>query len=604
MQSQVVEPVTRWRLDAEVAVVERAAFAWEALARKTTATANALTRAANKVYGQQWQGDAADGYHDHRRKVTTRLDEIARCAKSAGDIVHVVGGTLKAAQGQLDDSLRRASAAAPATVNGAQIVFQAATEEARAVVVAEVTAAGQIRGDLVAKLQAEAIKLRGLVTEITKLTLDRTDTDYGVSLKVDEATKTSVLTVDKQVIINTGPDDDDVTVRRDPRTGGVIVNVNGTDYRVPAGKQPVIRTGDGNDTVNVAQGTKVSLTILGGAGNDDLGSRSDTLYAGGGGGNDTILGGRGNDKIHSGAGDDYVGGGAGRDYIDGGSGNDLLRGGYGDDTIYGLDGRDRLSGGGDLDYLDGGAGADSLYGGAGVDALFGGRDSDRLIGGAGDDRAFGGHGTDRADLGSGKDYAYLQADDTASDPAEFVRVEYNPTLGLNSIRIEGSDEFKARVASDLEALRSLPDQTLLQKIDPMAQTNRFVVIRETHDPYKLGLDPPVTNPQTNEIEYVIHYEPTLTEYAAPAGRGEKVPLFDLYHEAIHVVQIRENTASGVEFVQSDGRKAKEAELVATGLAYDHDRNPATPPQVNPNQPEVLTQNYLHRLLGRPERPIY
>jgi hypothetical protein len=68
------------------------------------------------------------------------------------------------------------------------------------------------------------------------------------------------------IIVNTGPGNDNVRVRVDPTTGGQIVTLNGTDYYFPAGADIVIRAGDSNDTITVAPGTRVHITVLGGEG--------------------------------------------------------------------------------------------------------------------------------------------------------------------------------------------------------------------------------------------------------------------------------------------------------------------------------------------------
>jgi Ca2+-binding RTX toxin-like protein len=598
--SQVVEPVTRWRLDADQRALDRLAHAWALLGVRANEIADGVTLAANKVYGPHWQAEAADKYHAHRKRITERIDGIGQRARAAGDIVAGAAGTIAAAQGHLADSLRRAGTVARATESGAAIVFEVATEEARAAVVAEVRQAIQIRNDLTVSLRADATALRDLCAEIRKLAVSPTEAEYGggFRLAAGETPDTSVLAVDKQVIVNTGSGNDNVEVRPDPKNpGGLIIDVNGVEYPIAAGMEPVIRTGEGNDVVRVAAGTKVNLTILGGAGDDELGSRGANDLGGGGDGDNSYLGGRGNDVIHAGAGTNYASGGAGRDYIEGGLGADILRGGLGNDTIYGLDGRDRLAGGADLDYLDGGAGSDTLSGGAGNDILFGGRDVDRLVGGAGDDRAYSGHGADRVDLGSGNDTGHLQADDTASGAERVVRVEYQPHLGQNFIQVTGSPEFVARVESDIEALRSIPGQAMLKEFERINTTTArsaggaplytgdHLEIVEVFGPYETS-----ATYQDNAYgrTYIVKYDPTLT--MLPDGRGETVPVAGLYHEGGHIHQFANDSFPPGETVQSDGSTAPNYERAVVGL--------------EPGQPEELTQNWLYRLFGRPERPIY
>ena len=122
------------------------------------------------------------------------------------------------------------------------------------------------------------------------------------------------------VVLNTGPGDDTVTMSVDPMTGERIVTVNGQVTRFPAGYDVTIRAGEGSDTIDVAPGTRVRLTLLGGAGDDTLS---------GGLGDDTLYGLSGADRIDGGFGQDYLEGGTGDDTLDGGAGNDMLSGGTG-----------------------------------------------------------------------------------------------------------------------------------------------------------------------------------------------------------------------------------------------------------------------------------
>lgn len=102
-----------------------------------------------------------------------------------------------------------------------------------------------------------------------------------------------------------------------------------------------VLAGDGNDVVYLNIG---STHLFAEAGDD-------TVYAGEGSGDDTILGQDGADIIHGGAGNDLIYGGRDNDVISGDAGNDLIYGNRGDDKLYG------------------GSGADVFYGGSGADTF-------------------------------------------------------------------------------------------------------------------------------------------------------------------------------------------------------------------------------------------
>jgi Ca2+-binding RTX toxin-like protein len=153
-------------------------------------------------------------------------------------------------------------------------------------------------------------------------------------------------------------------------------NVAGTDVEVVEGN-------NGNDVIN-ATSVSYSVTLIGGAGRDNLT---------GGNGDDALLGGDGNDTLTGGAGFDQLVGGDGNDTLIAGHVSsptgDLLFGGLGNDTLvgagngrlFGEEGRDTITAAAN-DYAHGGADNDTLTGGAGMQELDGGLGNDVLAGGA------------------------------------------------------------------------------------------------------------------------------------------------------------------------------------------------------------------------------
>jgi len=126
-------------------------------------------------------------------------------------------------------------------------------------------------------------------------------------------------------------------------------------------------TVNGKGFVVVAAGSQVADTII----------TTESTWAYGDNGNDTITSGNGDD------------------YLDGGDDNDVLTSGVGADTLIGGLGNDNLSSGNDADRLEGGAGNDSLNGGGGVDRLLGDAGIDTLVGSTGNDILTGGDGSDQ-----------------------------------------------------------------------------------------------------------------------------------------------------------------------------------------------------------------
>jgi CSLREA domain-containing protein len=112
---------------------------------------------------------------------------------------------------------------------------------------------------------------------------------------------------------------------------------------------------------------------------DASASSSIDLFAGGGGGADTILGGSSEfgDFLLGEGGKDVVRGGGGPDLLIGGRGKDKLAGQTGSDFVFGDAGDDRLTGGAGKDRLMGGPGQDFMDGGPGRDVCNGGKQRDR-----------------------------------------------------------------------------------------------------------------------------------------------------------------------------------------------------------------------------------
>jgi len=218
--------------------------------------------------------------------------------------------------------------------------------------------------------------------------------------------------------------------------------------RVTAGlKRYELRTGGGDDVVEIAADTAGGSTDLG-LGDDRFGGRAAGDAVQGGDGNDIIKGGAGNDALAGDGGADQVAGEAGDDAVDGGTGDDQLEfggdamaagAGAGADDVHGGPGADRLSyndrtasirvaldgqpGDGaagegdnvhdDVETLVGTSLADALTGSDAGQELFGNGGNDRVDGlggpdlvngGTGDDELFGGAGDDRVEGSAGEDY--------------------------------------------------------------------------------------------------------------------------------------------------------------------------------------------------------
>ncbi len=174
----------------------------------------------------------------------------------------------------------------------------------------------------------------GSVTEA-----DETNNDHNFIGVFHRSTSVSPLVIrgrdDTDRQLDDDPDDT-VLIHSAGRRVNVTGSLNDVTISVPREMVSEVRALVQGGDDHVAATNRVSLTALGGTGNDTLrgGNRNDVLF--GGAGNDTLFGGRGDDQLI---------GGDGMDTIDGGRGNDLMVGGRGADDLSGDAGTDILIGG-------------------------------------------------------------------------------------------------------------------------------------------------------------------------------------------------------------------------------------------------------------------
>jgi Ca2+-binding RTX toxin-like protein len=597
-----------WNLHASPDQIDTAARAWKTFADVTDDTVTDFNGPAKRLVDGPWEGQAADSFEAHRAKYVKDLEVTAEQARLISQGLQGAADALRQAQSRLSASWSTISGISHATAgpdNNRQFTFHPTTPEQQKALSVAAQDALAIRSDLDPAFSAAAGKMSPVSNEWTRITSAwKSVTDHTTDPFVlpPEVAGVSVVYDGNQVIVNTGTGNDKVEVSVDPKTGAQIVTINGASYHYPAGANIVVRTGEGNDTVTVAPGTNIRVTILGGQGDD---------IVKGGAGNETVLGLGGRDQVYGGGGNDRVSGGAGRDYLDGQSGDDVIYGGLDNDVVYGLDGNDQLDGGAGDDYLEGGAGNDTLAGGAGKDILSGGQGDDTIRGGGGDDTSYAGRGNDNIDGGTGTDKAFVEAGDSTVGTEQNVTVEIKDVPSI--IEIKGSDEFKARIQADLDMMAASPTGAKMlenyQKVhDDGSWSFLFLsgegdkVTIEEYDPTKpknvqYGPDNSLATPEgAGDGNHLIEINPHLVNL----GSLEGPPSAILYHEMAHVYDFMNDTRmDGV-----NGTGARNDEHQATGLPVDHDDNPKTPEQIDPDHPYEYTENGLRDEMGAPHRNRY
>jgi hypothetical protein len=132
-----------------------------------------------------------------------------------------------------------------------------------------------------------------------------------------------------------------------------IIGTDQSEFLGVRAQDGLLRVNDAG-TIRQFNGADVQrILINGGAGDDQIVVRNTRLSV-------TLIGGAGNDALFGSAGDDDLQGGGGRDVLAGYAGGDLLQGGDANDLLLAGAGNDTLLGqAGDDDRLRGGAGRDS-----------------------------------------------------------------------------------------------------------------------------------------------------------------------------------------------------------------------------------------------------
>lgn len=614
---------TLWELESNPAAIAAAANAWSSASSVWSNAANTLASASSRAL-QDWVGETAESYDTHRRDLQATFDAAADICLACRRVLTATASELTATQGRLDVSWASVRHIKRSNRSGG-VLFQPATPEEKRLVSLAVTTATQERHALdarLAKLEAEFQVLQGQWTQFVNQWQPVAD-GKAVPIKniPPQGGQVGILVTGNEAVFSAGDSDDQVVVTTDPNTGEQTLVHNkrvwnptlekweyvyDRSYRIPAGLDLTIRGGGGRDEIILPAEADIRFRVIGGSGGDRIVGSS---------GNDDLFGAGGDDAIEAGAGSDFVSGGAGLDYLDGQSGNDRLVGGSGQDTLYGSDGRDTLSAGSGDDFLEGGAGDDTLLAADGNDIVSGGRGDDRMFGGRGDDQFFGGLGRDQTVGGDGHD---TSRDDLAADGSS---AESTTTIEIPDttswIKIEGSDEFVARVQSDLDFLnqtengRAMLERLRFNFLKLNVEGGMWDILNgNPAETLKISEYSPEIFDERNSFaqwDNTVLYQPSIDDF-----RGAP-PVVVLQHELAHIYDFTSDNFNSSDYVGADpidaaplrdGTHIRVGERQAAGLPIDHDNDPATPEIIDPNHPFEITENGLRDELKLKPRDHY
>lgn len=428
--------------------------------------------------------------------------------------------------------------------------------------------------------------------------------DGNNTIKAEQAHRNNITTGNGNNKINVTGNTNAVTTG--DGNDSVIVAGNDNKISTGAGTDIINARSEGNNHIDAGAGNDVITAngkknnIYGGDGNDYIKVSAGDNYIEGGKGNDHITAGTENNvrtangkknDIYGGDGDDYIKVGDGDNYIEGGKGDDQITAGNGDNIIYGLSGNDTIKVGDGNNYIDGGKDNDNITVGKGKNTI---------TGGLGDD-------TINAKDSSGKIFDDKNGGTiNASENMKVNRYDSSECANLgSSVKIEGSDDFKERVESDLETFRATESgKKLLSELDKSKKTVTITKIDEQNG-FAAPEDDSKSYPKTDGTKG----EGTNTKIGFnPSFRDTKegfLPADVLFHEGIHGYNNATGTKQPETQSQEDGSTVKKAERQAVGLSIDNGIEVTHPDGTkSANNPEGLTENAIRAELGIDKREIY
>ena len=403
----------------------------------------------------------------------------------------------------------------------------------------------------------------------------------------------------------------------------IITTGNGDNSIDVKADKNTITTGSGNDSITV---NGKNSKIYSGAGNDNITTQGYSNYVNSGEGDDIINSHAGRDEIHAGEGNDDITSDFGNVTIHGDDGDDVIKvkgsnnsiyGGNGNNNITVFEGNNYIQGGKDDDNITAGDGSNVIYGldgndnikvGNGDNYIDGGKDNDNITTGSGKNTIFGGLGIDtiNAQKSSGKIFDDDEGTINASKKMEVNTHDKNSVANLGkSVSADGTDDFKMRVESDIEALKMLKTgQKFLSEID---NSGHKVNINQIDD--KNGY---AEAKGTGFAAYIkdngergagtdttIGYNPSFR------GPANGVPLNVVFHEGIHAYNNATGTKQPGEQIREDGISVNKREQQCVGLPIENGIVVTHPDgTTSADNPEGLTENAIRAELGLEKRTKY
>lgn len=608
---------TFFSLEAEGGLIETVATAWCQLGEDLFQALEDRLDSIRAIV-DDWEGSASESWREHHQEYCSDLDAVLNECKAVGCTVDAIAASISTHQGELTSIKAELMWALPVTdFSGGALEVEIETEDDRRTYESLVGDANDAHDAFIEEVRVLQANFEGHLEVFDRVAanwLYEANVAAEVFDAPDAPDEAAWMLVDGTWVFNTGSGNNDVEIRHEPPPDGPLVVVSdGVTYPVPDDATITIRTGDGNDTISVPEGTNVNVTILAGDGDDTVNFEDDGVL-GGDDGDHRIIGGQGDDRIEALDGSNYVSAGSGDNYVETNDFNsDQIRAGDGDNIIYALGGyTTTVSAGEGNNYIEGGGGASFIHTGSGDSTISGGASDDLIITGTGENVVYAGAGQDTVFAGDDGDRStegttvYGEASDRVSGG---THIEIEIVEPPDWIGIEGSPEFTDQIRADLAMLGSSPVgqeafANLTDSRDPDVLYDNTLVIRETDETSGHETRPGSGNYPGELFDRDLSKISVNHEEMSSSGH---VPSTGLFHEMAHAWDewngmTSDTVVEGDEYGVDSGW-VSEAEYRATGLPFDHDGDPSTPIQIDPEF-ETFNENALRDEMGRPLRETY
>lgn len=156
-----------WDLEANTGTLDALENAWKSQVEQVSWAADTINDTSNRVIrGQAWEGETAERFDQHRKKLVADLD---KCADLTGKVARALGECaqiLQHNQSLLSNERQKLANIKSDNAAGGQLTFHPANDQETKLVDDAVQAANEIRGRVDRELNAQAEVFKSALTQL------------------------------------------------------------------------------------------------------------------------------------------------------------------------------------------------------------------------------------------------------------------------------------------------------------------------------------------------------------------------------------------------------------------------------------------------------